>query len=282
MSRKRKKRGRGKGKKSLAAWKVLLLTFVASVLVVVVANLASDKEKKSLPILPVEVKPEIQYFPVPPFGSVHQYGFSVMDFKGYDPSHPPVTEGLVRESLRFILTMEDSRFLQSGRDKAIFRLAHRFHSGKEDFKIRIAAIKVPGLEGTGRMSEMAYSCTNNDFLVNPKISPTSVMLSFKLYHELDHAVRCREWMKEQRVTRHEDMFDYEYAFGSQDPCTREGQEGYAAQVRMYAALFDAKKFPIVLYNINGYELGRVVETNEVWKAILEGRFCAWYTKGSTD
>ena len=170
---------------------------------------------------------------------------------------PWVDDERLRQALRFILSLEDNRFLQTPPDKINLALAREFADGKRMFITRQKTVYFSQDEHA-RDCRLAYDPTTKALFFG-RIQATRPLLAASLYHELQH------------------ISDLENKQNASSRCDIEAA-AYAAQIRFVAALIAEKLLPAELSSIETSDAGVLQMIYESWQALRQNRFCDWYTE----
>lgn len=179
-------------------------------------------------------------------------------------------------SLIFILSMESSPALRTDDDRAVFDLVREYVATTS---MQLTFIKEPHIQRFGKTvrMNMGYSCLEDVFIATPtQASPP--FLAMLLYHEIFHAVHCRETMRAHGFKSHSEMLP---VLLKRNTCESEAL-AYAAQSRFFQALLEAGRLPkVVSADPKNGDSGQFTESIEVWSALRHDRFCDWYEKSAS-
>ncbi len=182
-------------------------------------------------------------------------------------SLPQITLRQLNASADVILGLEGNPFLSTPYDLEIFKLLKEYEAGTR--KIHWVLTPEP-IRGT---LHMAHSCITGGFAAAPSQSSTEfVALTF--YHELQHAVDCLKYVREQNILDRSRRQDWYYA-------DEKGSEevAYAAQVRFFLALHSKGMLPSQVSSATESNDGGIFEqTLRVWHAIHDNTFGEWYDR----
>lgn len=183
-------------------------------------------------------------------------------------SLPVVNPMQLGQAMELVLTLEGEEELNTAEDRKIMALLKDFFYDR--IRIPIEKRQIRANEKSG-VSTMAYSCVHNVFAIDPTAQTTTPMLAMTIYHEMVHAMKCREEMSRFGLTSHSQMAGKQ----SQDVCEHEGP-AWAAQVRLFAVLLRKGLLDKRLSTQDTRDLSGVNLLLGAWEAHDEGRFCPWY------
>lgn len=249
---------RSKKRKAQRSFRRFMLVILVLVGVVVVAAVLKNKDRTSNTPVPTPspvIQTEASRFFVPPPVSLD------FQFRG-GPAQPWVDRQRLLEALDLILSLRSSPELQTPHDQAIMRLAQEYKDGRKPFRTSyeemIAIGSNPDKPTYGRLGQL---CPEDEYGYGHVQSHLSI-LAISLYHELFHGTDCAGYLGER--------------LDPTDPNQHE-PGAYAAQIRMFLALYRAGRlYRLELSAEEPSDTGVLGQTHDVWQALVEDRFAAWY------